>query len=810
MMSVGQRLENVLRDVRHGWRALCRAPGYTVVVILTLTLGIGASVAVFSVQRSVLWRPLPYPDADRIMTIAVDVGGVTNAGATHGEMLDLREQSQLVDHVSTVFGVDGHVNVNGGIERVAAGMATDDLLPLLDAAPIAFGRLPNGAQDDSASAMRVVISHELWRRKFNSDPSVVGRSAQINNKTMEIVGVLRPGLRVFLPPSTNTAEQIDIWFPANIGRSRQGREYEVLARLKPGVTLQQAQTELDMLAARMVGDNPQAYPRGPIHLRVVPLRDAITRDVRPMLTALAGAVGFVLLIACVNVANLTLARNKARETEIAVRKAVGAGTGRLARQLFTESLLLAAIAAVAGLIVGYFGLGVVTWLRPADLPRRSDISMDRTIVLVALGLSMLTSVAFGLLPALWQVSERRSPALNATRSQTASLGARRLQTALVVTEVAVSLIPLVAAGLMLRTFANLVNAPIGFDPSGLQTARISLNFFQFPDPRSRWVFHRDLFARIAQVPGVEKVTAANPLPFAPLQQTRRYGPAGDEVVPLALASVQTVMPGYLTLTQTNVREGRDFTEHDIDTERQVVIVDQRIARQLWSDGAVGKQLVMEFGRKRRAFEIVGVTSPVRTKQVSDDRTPQIFVPYHVFPGEMSLVVRTTLSSAALTQAVDRIVATLGTGRAVFNARPMADYVADSISETRFAMLVLVGFAGAALLLAGLGLYGTLSYLISQRMREFGVRIALGGSMHHIMAMVVREGLTMSTLGAGFGLLGSLAVTRTMRSLLYNVEPFDIVTLLAVAALVVLVATLAAMRPAWRASRVPPNLVLRSE
>jgi putative ABC transport system permease protein len=803
-------LEDAVGDLRYGVRALRRAPWFTLVSSLTLALGIGASVTVFSVARSVLWRPLPYPDSERIVIVTVDARGVQDAGATQGELLDLRAQSRLVDHISTIFGVDAHVSTEGEVRRVPAASVTDDVLPLLGAAPVALGRTLQAAQDDAASGMRVVISHELWRGQFGGDPAAVGRRVQINNQQMEIVGVLRPGLRVFLRPSTNAGEQVDVWFPTNIGQSRSYRGAEILGRLKPGVTLSQAQAEFNSLAARFVADHPSDYPEGALRLRVMPLREALTEDVRPALTALLGAVGFVLLIACVNVANLMLARNNARGPELAVRRALGASGVRITRQLFIESLVLAVLGGAAGVLAAYFGLQLVDWLRPVELPRQSEISMDQTVVIFAIGLSLLTSLAFGLLPALRHVRARRSHALTSARSQISAIGARRFQGALVVAEVALSIIPLVAAGLMLRSFVNLANAPIGFDPSNLQTAKISISFRQYRDVASRWRFHRDLLDRVANVPGIDVVTAASPLPFAPLQVTRRYARDEDENTALSLATQQTILPGYLQVTQTPLREGRDFTLHDIDTERPVVIVDERIASRLWPEGAIGKGLAVVDGQRRRVLEVVGVTNAVRSTSVRNGSTPHFFVPYHVYAVELSLVAKTSLSSESFGSAIERTLAALGTGRGVFNVRPMSEYVSDSISDTRFTMLVLVGFAGAALLLAALGLYATLAYLISQRTREIGVRMALGASVSQILGMVVREGVALTVIGAVVGLLGALAVTRTIQSMLYDVSPFDGLTLVAVAALVVVTATIAASRPAWRAARIDPIMALRSE
>lgn len=432
----------------------------------------------------------------------------------------------------------------------------------------------------------------------------------------------------------------------------------------------------------------------------------------------------------------------------------------------------------------------------------------RPVVVYAVALSAATSLVVGLLPALKTTASQRPQALGATRSQTPAPATRRLQHGLMVAEVALSIVPLVGAGLMIRTFLNLVYAPIGFDASNLLTAKVPFSFRELSDASHRWAFYREAMERVRELPDVEAVSAAYPLPFAPL--TRRYGRDGDEGTPVSLGTTQTIMPGYLRIAQITLLAGRDFTVQDLDVARPVVIIDRRIARQLWPEGALGKRLVMQQGRDREVLEVIGVTNAVRMSGIDDESTPHFFVPYHVYDVEMSLVIKTRQSAEAIGPVIKRTIEPLRTGRAVFDIRPMSEYVADSMSDTRFTMLALMGFASAALLLTGVGLYGTLAYLISQRTRELGVRMALGASVGRILVMVLREGAVLTVLGASIGLFGALAVTAMLRSLLYNVEPFDGVTLLGSAAAVALVAVLAAAHPAWRATRIDPNLALRSE
>jgi predicted permease len=807
----GHEAVTTLRDIRFAWRLLARSPWFSVVATLTLALGIGANVAVFSVMHAVLWRSLPYPDADRLVLVRVDARGVVNAGAASGEVLDLRARSRLFESLETMNGVDAHVFAGGEYERVAAASVTDGVLEVLGAAPPALGRTLRAAEDVGQPWVRsIVISDDLWRRQFGGDPSVLGRRVQVNNLDVQIVGILHPGFRVFLPPETLAAEQIDVWFPTNLESTRDHRGLPLIGRLREGATSVQAQAELDALAAQFLADYPGDYPGGTLRFSVLPLRKALTSEVEPALFALAGAVAFVLLIACVNVANLMVARGRARDRELAVRRALGATRARLVRQLLAESLLLACAGAAGGLLLGHLGVGLLDWMRPAHLPRQSEIGIDATVVLFTVAAAALTPLAVGLLPALRIVSAREAFSLTSSRSETALPAMRRLQRGLVIVEVGLAIVPLVAAGLMLRTFVNLIQAPIGFDPSHVLTAQVPISFRNSHDIPARVSLLQEVLHRVRELPGVDDVSAGAPLPFDSSQVTRRFGRGDDPSAPMSLGTLQSVMPGYLRIMGIELREGREFDAQDQAARRPVVIVDERIAQQLWPEGALGKRLAMQVGRGRAALEVIGVTNAVRVTRVRDEGLPHFFVPYHVYSINMSLVIKTGESAAALGPAIRRIAESLGTRRAVFDIRPMNDYVAQSIVDTRFTLLVLLAFAVASILLAGVGLYGTLSYLISQRTREFGVRMALGASARQLVRAVVGEGAALAVIGAAIGLAGALAATTLLRGLLYEVTPFDVPTLLFVCLLVTLVAVVAAARPAWRVTRIDPTLALRSE
>lgn len=801
----------MLRELRYGCRSLLRTPGFVAVVIVTLGIGIGANVTMFSVMYSVLWRPLPYPHADRLVLVSATVKSVADAGLSPREAQALRTQTTTLEHIAAVSGVDANLDVDGDLERVFAVSANDDALVALGGAPPALGRLLEEKVDVGDPWVRsVVISDGLWRRRLAADPSVIGRHIQMNNIDVEIVGVLRPGLRVFLPAASNAAEDVDVWFPRGVDGDGRFRDPATFAQLKPGVTLAQAQAELATVARRFVHDSPEAYENGELRLRVSPMQDVLTARVRPALIALGVAVAFVLLIACVNVTNLMLARAKGRARELAVRRALGAGRARVVRELLLESFVLAALGGVAGLVCGYLGVQWLDWLRPTHLPRQSQISVDTVVALYSVAISAAVCVVFGVVPAFRLTRHEDAEALKQGRNGTSAPGVQRVQRALVIAEVALSIIPLIGGGLMLRTFWNLTNAPIGFDPSGLLTAKVAMSHRAFPDAKSQWTLNRTAIDRVKNLPGVVDVSAASPLPLAPLQTTRRFrreeAPDGSGV----LATVQMAFPGYLDLTRTRLREGRDLTDDDETLVRAVAMLDERLAKELWPDGAIGKRVSMQVGRDTQVLEVVGVTNPVRMTQVRDADVANVFVPYHVLPRDVSLVIRTNESAVTLGPMIRQAVESLGTGRPVTDIRPMHDYIDDSLGETRFTMLLLVGFAIASLLLAAVGVYGTLAYLIAQRTEEFGVRMALGATARSLVGLVVSEGALMTAIGAIAGLAGAMALAQGISGLLYGVTTLDATTVLGVLGLISLSSLAAAGVPAWRAARVDPVVALRTE
>jgi predicted permease len=806
---LGQGIGTALQDVRYALRSLLRAPGFTAVVIATLSLGIGASLTMFSLMRAVLWRPLPYPEPNRIVVLQVDARNTFNTGATMGEVRDLRERSRSMQQVSIISAVDANLEYAGETEHVAAASVSDDFLRLLGARP-ALGRVLESRIDEGKEqVLAILISDELWRRRFSADPGVIGRSVRVNNLEMRVAGVLCPGFRLFMPPSVHATEQIDVWFPYSIGVS--GLPYRglpVVARLRPGITLAQANAEFETLVPQFAKAYPEAYVGGKARITARLLHDELTREARPALFLLSAAVAFVLLIACVNVANLLFARGAVRQRELEIRRALGAERIRIVRQLLTESLVLASASAGIGLLGAHFGLDAFGRLSATHLPLQSRVGMDASVALSAVALSVLTSILFGLLPAWRLASGGAGQALRAGRAETAGAGARRLQRTLVVAEVALSIAPLACGGLMLRSFLNLLHAPLGFDPANVVTAKVPFSLRKYANLEQRWAFVRDVLGRVRAIPEVQSVSAASPLPLAD-QDLRRVGRADQPDAPI-LATQQVTTPGYLNAIGTPLRVGHDFTEEDIAAERNVTIIDERLAKRLWPEGAIGKHLSVYRTGRRDDIEIIGVTAAVRATQVRDDSIPHFMIPYSLYPVELSLVVKTREPAERMAPWIKSAVDAAQGGRAAFDIRPMSAYVSDSIGDTRFILVLLAAFAGASVLLAAVGLYGTLAYLTAQRTREFGIRLALGSSANAIVAIVVRESVWLAAAGAAVGLVGVAAVTGVIKGLLYGVRPLDSTTLTAVAGLVGFVALGAAIAPAWRAARTDPQTSLRSE
>ncbi|HVG32679.1 MAG TPA: ABC transporter permease [Pyrinomonadaceae bacterium] len=804
-------MRTLVQDLRYGFRMLWKSPGFTLVAIITLGLGIGANTAIFSVVNSVLLRPLPYPDADRLVYLqAVNPAqGITASNISPPDFADWKNQNQTFEDM-TAF-VTGGAILSGDTEpeRVPAAYVSASFLPVLGVKP-AIGRSFLVEEDREGNDSVAIISHALWQRRFGADPSVVGRQINVSGQSTTVIGVM--------PADFEFMQPVDMWRPLAVemtSERRDNRYLQVLARLKPGVSLEQAQSQINTITERL----GQSYVETNSNwgARLTGLHDLMVAGVRPALLLLLGAVGFVLLITCANVANLMLARAAARQKEIAVRAALGASRLRVVRQLLTESLLLSTIGGGVGLLLGIWLTDFLVSISPANTPRLETVHLDSRVLLFTLAVTFLIGLLFGLAPA-WQASRvNLNEALKeGGRSFSEGWRRNRVRKALVISEVALSLMLLIGAGLLIKSFVLLRGTDAGFDAENVLTMRVSLPSLKYKEGRQKAEFFERLAERVAQLPGVESVGATLSLPLGGSNYSvgRAFIPEGRPLTPEESinASYSVTTPGYFGAMKIPLVAGRQFTERDREDAPQVVIVNETLARRYFpNEAAVGKRIKI-WRDEQFPREIVGIVGDTKTDVLEGEASPQMYVPHAQDSswGGMSLVVRSTAKPLALTSAVRGAVLSLDPDQPVFGIKTMEDVVAASVATRRISMMLLSGFAGLALLLAALGVYGLISYSIAQRTHEIGLRMALGAQARDVLGLVLRQGMSLVLVGVAIGLVSAFALTRVMKSLLYEVSATDPLTFAGVALLLIVVALIACLIPARRAMRVDPMIALRYE
>jgi putative ABC transport system permease protein len=801
---------NLLRDLRFGVRTLGRNPSYAAAALAVVALGIGATTAVFTVVRTVLLQPLPYRDADRLVTFRADSRTVSHAPAlTPEEYAALRERTDLFDDVGTVN--DSRISITGvdDMETVPSASISDNLFALFGTAPV-IGRPVNAHDDIGQPYIRAVnISEELWQRRWHADPALLGRHIEVNNIDVVVVGIVPRGFRVYLGPGTNVAERIDIWVAGAPDVGGTARSVPAVARLRRGVTLAAAQHAVDALMPALMAAHAASYRLGPVTLTLTRLDADVVRDVKPALIALAGAVGFVLLIACANLTNLLLARACARTRELAVRRAIGASRTQLIAQIVTESVVLWGAGAAAGLVVAQWGIVALVRLAPAALPRREYIGIDGSVAVFATMVSLVCAIVFGLLPAVQATREDVTGMLKQDPASAPGAGVTR--GVLVAAQLALSLVLLVGAGLMVRAFVSLRNVPLGFEPSRVLTMNVEIHHLGGGPIEDRLAFFGRVADEVRRVPGVAQAALGLPIPLSESRLTQRY--AIDERSPEQVASGLIALPRFVETLGVAVRAGRSFREEDNARLDPIILVDERLASAVWpGENAVGRKLLLGPGSGARQWaEVIGVVSHLQLLDLRGDTRPQIWSTYRAKPYfSMSMIVRAAGDPRALAGAVRKSIERLGLRRPVMDIRPLEDYVADASADTRFALFVLGAFAALAVILTGIGVYGVVAYTTARRTREIAVRLALGADGRRIVALVIRDGLAWTAAGLASGLAAAFGLTRYLSSLLFGVGEHDPITLAAVAALLAAVALVATALPAIRAVRVDPMLALRSE
>jgi predicted permease len=817
-------------DIRYGCRMLWKNPGFTSVVVLTLALGIGANTAIFSVVDAVLLRPLPFPHPEQLVLVRDDLAGrqMENVGMSVPELKDFQQSADTFEEVAGVWPVDANLTGSDKPERIELLAVSPNYFSLLGASA-KLGRV-FGPQDKAEGfAEGVVISDGLWRRMFGADPNVLGRRIYADTDAYTIIGVMPPGFR---HPAQTLRNEVDMWATAGfVGTPFNNPPRNVrmlpgaIARLKPGVSVQQAQSQIDSLVSRTREQFPGDYPaESGWSVRLLPVHENLVGNARTTLLVLLGAVGLVLLIGCVNIANLLLARSSARQREMAIRLALGASRRRVVMQLLTESLLLSLLGGAVALLAVVWILDVLVRFVPADIPRLQEVGFDGGVLAFVFGVSVLTGVLFGLVPAL----QASNPDLTVNlkeggKGAGTGLAGQRFRGALVVTEIALSLVLMIAAGLLLRSFARLMEVNAGFDPHGVLMARIWLPVPNNPeqDPyrptEKRAAFVREVLRRASALPGVRNaaIGSGNAVPLLGPHQPGAFTieEKADADAARPSAQISSVTPEYFGALGTPLVRGRFFADSDSPESQRVALVDNAAARRFWpNEDPVGRR-VKFGGRGSQApwMTIVGVVGDIKSEGFDQPEQPHIYVSALQSPGyAMAVYLRAEGDPSSLTQALRREVQAVDPNLPVFGERTMDDVVATSLAQRRFALQVVGGFGVLALLLAGVGVYGVVAYSVSQRTREIGIRLALGASNGAILRWVFGQGMKLTLFGMAAGLVGAFALTRLLRGLLFGVSASDPVTYAGLALLLAAVALLACYIPARRATKVDPMVALRHE
>jgi putative ABC transport system permease protein len=813
-----QRLEeDMFQDLRFGFRMLLKNPGFTLIAVLTLALGIGANAAIFSVVNAAWLRPLPYPEAEQLVLVAHhNTKRAGNFELTPGGYLDVREQSKSFARLAAYVAQDFNLTGAGEPERLRGQSVSASLFPLLKVSPSA-GRVFTDADDRAGASRVVILSHQLWQRRFGAQADLIGQTLTLDDQSCTVVGVMPPG---FDFPDKETELWVPLVFAANAANDRTAYYLSGIARLKPGVTLATAQSELDVIARNLALAFPQSNTD--LGFSVESLHESLVSGFKQALFVLLGAVGCVLLIACVNVANLLLARAAVREKELAVRAALGAGRLRLLRQLLTESTLLALCGGALGLLLAVWGIKVLKLINPEGpgaIARLDEVSLDFRVLGFTLGVACLTGILFGLAPAL-QISkpDLQHALKEGGRGFTGAHG-HRLRSLLVVTEIALSLVLLTGAGLLIRSFVRLQSVDLGFNPERLLTLRVELSDGKSQDLTRRVSFYQQVIERVRALPGVEAVGIVNAAPIvspgmrsAIVVEDKPDPPPGQP----QLANNRVVNPDYFRTLGVPLLKGRPLSAQDNLQTPAVAMINQAMARRYWGDeDPVGKR----FKFAPRASDapwlmVVGVVGDIRQGGLNAAPFPELYMPFtqghQRWARPRVLFVRTAGDPLNLVAAVKEQIWAVDKDQTVWAVRTMEEIVARSLAARRFNLWLLGAFATLALVLASVGIYGVISYAVSQRTREIGVRLALGAARRDILKLIVGQGLVLTLCGVGSGVVASLALTRWLSTLLFEVSPTDPLTFAGVALLLTAVALLACYLPARRATKVKPLTALRHE
>ncbi|HEY9402037.1 MAG TPA: ABC transporter permease [Pyrinomonadaceae bacterium] len=809
----------IWQDMRYGLRTLWKSPGFTYVAVLALALGIGANTAIFSVVNTVLLRPLPYKTPDRLVWLweSSPRNDIAKEVASYPNFNDWRQQNQSFEAVAAFSNTSPSLTSSDGEpERLPGAAVLGDFYTVLGVEP-ALGRKFLPEENEEGKHRVVILSHGLWQRSFGGNAGVVGQQIGVNNNQYTVVGVMPPD---FQHPNPEARRPVEMWLPLPVSEGmRNGRRSDflsVIARLKPGVSVEQASAEMTTIAARL----EQQYPdtNSAWGVIVQPLHQRFTGDVRPALLMLLGAVGFLLLIACANVANLLLARSSTRLKEIAIRTALGAGRGRIVRQLLTESIVLSLLGGALGLLVAFWGIDALIALSPGNIPRLESVGIDRQVLLFTIGISLVTGIVFGLAPALTVSNPNLNEMLKESgRSSMDGGRGRRLRNALAVSEIALSLVLLVGAGLLIKSFLRLQDVKPGFNPENLLAVELVLPTAKYAENQQVVNFYDQLLQQLAQQSGVQGAAVTSALPlggggdilaFSVEGRTR----ASTERVPDAEA--RTVSPDYFRTLQIPLRSGRLLDERDDQNAPRAAIISETMARKYFpGEDPLGKRITFSDpqGPDVQWLNVVGVVGDVRQQGLDEEPYAQVYRSYRQSPRRgLTVVARTAGPPLAILEVFRSQVRALDRQQPLYNARTAEQVLDQALARPRFNMLLISILAAVAMILATVGIYGVISYMVTQRTHEIGIRMALGARPLDVFRMVLRQGLLIAVLGVASGLVAAFALTRLLASLLYDVRSTDVVTFAAVSVLLTAVVLLACYIPARRATKVDPMVALRYE
>jgi predicted permease len=820
----------LLQDVRYALRALAAAPAFTVAAVLSLAIGIGANTAIFSIVDGLLLRALPYQDAERLVILWNRSPGlnITEDWFSTAQYFDIRNGHHGFEQVAIAIGDNDNLTGRGEPERVGTIRVSSSLLPMLGQ-HATLGRLFVPDEDLPGRTGTAVLSYGTWTRRFGSDPGILGRKIVLNGVPYEIVGVMPRSFSLprEVMPTLDGAEQAEILLPlplpAAAAQNRDHEDYNILGKLKPGVSVQQAQAEMDTITARLRHEFPEVYPpNGGLTFGIVPLLDQVVGNVRRTLYLLLGAVGFVLLIACVNLANLQLSRAVARQKEMAVRAALGATRMRIVRQLSTESVLLAFAGGASGIALAFLALHWVRLLGPQTVPRVNDVGIGLAPLAFTFMVCIFSAILFGLAPALRASRLDVQTTLRDTSRTSAGVSAiwgrgNNLRRSLVIAEIALCAMLLIGAGLLIRSFVRVRDVNPGFNRRNILTLELTMASERYKDKEAVLADYRELWQRLENLPGLTSAGAVTSLPLSqmfawgPITVEGRVPPPGEKFIN---ADVRMVSGHYFQTMQIPMHEGRLFNDHDVANQPRVAIVDDYMAQQLWpSQDPIGKRLHIGGISETSSpwITVVGVVGRVKQYTLDSDSRIAFYLPQTQYVTRaMNVVMRSSNDPATLTGAVKQQIHELNPDLPLYNVSTMQQRFDSSLARRRFTMLVLGIFAAISLGLALIGIYGLIAYLVGQGNREVGIRLALGATPRNIVSLIVRGGMFLAFCGVGIGICGALVVSRLMRSLLFGVGVTDTVTFVAVPALLVCIGFFASYIPARRASRIDPSTSLRCE